>query len=177
MCLFKMKKYFILPVFLLLNIYSDAQSPEENLKNLGIILPKISSPIANYVNYVRTGNLIYFSGTGPSIEDQGFVKGKLGKDLTIDQGREAARITGINMIANLKNAIGDLSKVKKIVKVFGMVNSTESFTDQPKVINGFSDLMVAVFGEKGKHARSAVGMIALPLNMAVEIEMIVEVEE
>ena len=177
MCLFKMKKYFILPVFLLLNIYSDAQSPEENLKNLGITLPKISSPIANYVNYVRTGNLIYFSGTGPSIEDQGFVKGKLGKDLTIDQGREAARITGINMIANLKNAIGDLSKVKKIVKVFGMVNSTESFTDQPKVINGFSDLMVAVFGEKGKHARSAVGMIALPLNMAVEIEMIVEVEE
>jgi enamine deaminase RidA (YjgF/YER057c/UK114 family) len=172
-----MKKYFILPVFLLLNIYSDAQSPEENLKNLGITLPKISSPIANYVNYVRTGNLIYFSGTGPSIEDQGFVKGKLGKDLTIDQGREAARITGINMIANLKNAIGDLSKVKKIVKVFGMVNSTESFTDQPKVINGFSDLMVAVFGEKGKHARSAVGMIALPLNMAVEIEMIVEVEE
>ena len=177
MCLFKMKKYFILPVFLLLNIYSDAQSPEENLKNLGITLPKISSPIANYVNYVRTGNLIYFSGTGPSIEDQGFVKGKLGKDLTIDQGKEAARITGINMIANLKNAIGDLCKVKKIVKVFGMVNSTESFTDQPKVINGFSDLMVAVFGEKGKHARSAVGMIALPLNMAVEIEMIVEVED
>jgi enamine deaminase RidA (YjgF/YER057c/UK114 family) len=171
-----MKKYFILPVFLLLNIYSDAQSPEENLKNLGITLPKISSPIANYVNYVRTGNLIYFSGTGPSIEDQGFVKGKLGKDLTIDQGKEAARITCINMIANLKNVIGDLSKVKKIVKVFGMVNSTESFTDQPKVINGFSDLMVAVFGEKGKHARSAVGMIALPLNMAVEIEMIVEVE-
>lgn len=172
-----MKKYYILFAFLMFNLYGKAQSPEQNLKSLGIMLPKQSAPIANYVNYVRTGNLIYFSGTGPAIEDQGYVKGKLGKDLTIDQGREAARITGINMIANLKNAIGDLNKVKRIVKVLGMVNSAESFTDQPKVINGFSDLMVAVFGEKGKHARSAVGMMSLPMNMAVEIEMIVEVED
>ena len=172
-----MKKYYILFAFLMFNLYGKAQSPEQNLKSLGIMLPKQSAPIANYVNYVRTGNLIYFSGTGPAIEDQGYVKGKLGKDLTIDQGREAARITGINMIANLKNAIGDLNKVKRIIKVLGMVNSAESFTDQPKVINGFSDLMVAVFGEKGKHARSAVGMMALPMNMAVEIEMIVEVED
>ena len=172
-----MKKYYLLLLFLSLSIFSMAQTPEENLKSLGIVLPKQSSPIANYVNYVRTGNLIYFSGTGPSVEEQGYVKGKLGKDLTIDQGREAARITGVNMIANLKNAIGDLNKVKRIVKVLGMVNSTENFTDQPKVINGFSDLMVAVFGDKGKHARSAVGMMALPLNMAVEIEMIVEVED
>ena len=172
-----MKKTFLLLSFLTLSILVIAQSPEQNLKSLGIILPKQSAPIANYVNYVRTGNLIYFSGTGPAIEDQGYVKGKLGKDLTIDQGREAARITGINMIANLKNAIGDLNKVKRIVKVLGMVNSAENFTDQPKVINGFSDLMVAVFGEKGKHARSAVGMMALPMNMAVEIEMIVEVED
>ena len=172
-----MKKYYILFAFLMFNLYGRAQSPEQNLKSLGIMLPKQSAPIANYVNYVRTGNLIYFSGTGPAIEDQGYVKGKLGKDLTIDQGREAARITGINMIANLKNAIGDLNKVKRIVKVLGMVNSAENFTDQPKVINGFSDLMVAVFGEKGKHARSAVGMMALPMNMAVEIEMIVEVED
>ena len=172
-----MKKYYILFAFLMFILYGKAQSPEQNLKSLGIMLPKQSAPIANYVNYVRTGNLIYFSGTGPAIEDQGYVKGKLGKDLTIDQGREAARITGINMIANLKNAIGDLNKVKRIVKVLGMVNSAENFTDQPKVINGFSDLMVAVFGEKGKHARSAVGMMALPMNMAVEIEMIVEVED
>jgi enamine deaminase RidA (YjgF/YER057c/UK114 family) len=172
-----MKKTFLLLSFLTLSILVIAQSPEQNLKSLGIMLPKQSAPIANYVNYVRTGNLIYFSGTGPAIEDQGYVKGKLGKDLTIDQGREAARITGINMIANLKNAIGDLNKVKRIVKVLGMVNSAENFTDQPKVINGFSDLMVAVFGEKGKHARSAVGMMALPMNMAVEIEMIVEVED
>ena len=172
-----MKKYYILFAFLCLNIYSQAQSPEENLKALGIVLPKLSAPIANYVNYVRTGNLIYFSGSGPSVEGQGYVRGKLGKDMTIEQGREAARITGINLIASLKNAVGDLNKVKRIVKVLGMVNSTEDFTDQPKVINGFSDLMVAVFGEKGKHARSAVGMVSLPLNMAVEIEMIVEVEE
>ena len=124
-----MKKTFLLLSFLTLSILVIAQTPEENLKSLGITLPKQSSPIANYVNYVRTGNLIYFSGSGPSVEEQGYVKGKLGRDLTIDQGREAARITGINMIANLKNAIGDLSKVKRIVKVLGMVNSTESFTD------------------------------------------------
>lgn len=172
-----MKKYYLLFAFLLFNIYSQAQSPEENLKSLGITLPKQSAPIANYVNFVRTGNLIYFSGSGPSVEGQGYIKGKLGQDLTIDQGKEAARITGINIIANLKNAVGDLNKVKRIVKVLGMVNSTQDFTDQPKVMNGFSDLMVAVFGEKGKHARSAVGMVALPMNMAVEIEMIVEVED
>lgn len=172
-----MKIYYFLVAFLFLNIYSQAQSPEENLKALGITLPKQSNPIANYVNHVKTGNLIYFSGSGPSVEDGAYVRGKLGRDMTIEQGREAARITGINMIANLKHAVGDLNKVKRIVKVLGMVNSTESFTDQPKVINGFSDLMVAVFGEKGKHARSAVGMASLPLNMAVEIEMIVEVED
>jgi enamine deaminase RidA (YjgF/YER057c/UK114 family) len=172
-----MKKTYLLLAFLTFSILGIAQTPEQNLKSLGITLPKQSSPIANYVNYVRTGNLVYFSGTGPSVEEQGYIKGKLGKDLTIEQGQEAARITGINLIAKLKSAIGDLNKVKRIVKVLGMVNCTENFTDQPKVMNGFSDLMVAVFGEKGKHARSAVGMAALPMNMAVEIEMIVEVED
>ena len=172
-----MKKYYILFAFLCLNIYSQAQSPEENLKALGIVLPKLSAPIANYVTYVKTGNLIYFSGSGPDNAYKGVITGKLGKDITIEEAREAARHTGINLIATLKNAVGDLNKVKRIVKVYGMVNSTETFTDQPKVINGFSDLMVAVFGEKGKHARSAVGMASLPLNMAVEIEMIVEVED
>jgi enamine deaminase RidA (YjgF/YER057c/UK114 family) len=170
-------KFVMLLTFLCITMFCEAQTPEENLKALGITLPKLTAPIANYVTYVRTGNLIYFSGSGPSAEGQGYIKGKLGKDMTIEQGKEAARITGINLIANLKNAVGDLNKVKKIVKVLGMVNSTEDFTDQPKVINGFSDLMVAVFGEKGKHARSAVGMAALPMNMAVEIEMIVEVED
>ena len=172
-----MKKYYLLFAFLLFNIFSEAQSPEENLKALGIVLPKQSAPIANYVNYVRTGNLIFFSGSGPSVEDGGYVRGKLGKDMTIEQGKEAARITGINMIANLKNAVGDLNKVKRIVKVLGMVNCTPEYTAQPAVINGFSDLMVAVFGEKGKHARSAVGVGSLPNNMAVEIEVIVELED
>ena len=172
-----MKKIFILSFAILLNNISYSQNPEENLKKLGIILPEPNAPIANYVSYVRTGNLIYFSGSGPGESDGSFVKGKLGKDLTIDEGVKAARLTAINLIASLKKATSDLKKVKKIVKVFGMVNSAEGFTDQPKVINGFSDIMVAVFGEKGKHARSAVGMMALPLNMAVEIEMIVEVED
>jgi len=164
-------------LFLIFMSSSQAQTPEDKLKALGIILPQPDAPIANYVSYVRTGNLIYFSGSGPAESDGTFVKGKLGKDLTIEDGVKAAKLTGINLIASLKRATGDLNKVKRIVKVFGMVNSAEDFTDQPKVINGFSDLMVAVFGEKGRHARSAVGMMALPLNMAVEIEMIVEVED
>lgn len=172
-----LKKYYLAFFLLMSGFFCQAQDPEQNLKALGIVLPQLSSPIANYVNYAKTGNLIYFSGAGPGVKDKGTIKGKLGRDLTIEEGTEAARITGINMIASLKNAVGDLRKVKRIVKVFGMVNSTETFTDQPKVINGFSDLMVSIFGEKGRHARSAVGMIALPLNMAVEIEMIVEVED
>jgi enamine deaminase RidA (YjgF/YER057c/UK114 family) len=172
-----MKNICLLFILLFSMLKIEAQTPEENLKALGIILPQPNAPIANYVSYVRTGNLIYFSGSGPGESDGTFVKGKLGKDLTIEDGVKAAKLTGINLIASLKRATGDLNKVKRIVKVFGMVNSAEDFTDQPKVINGFSDLMVAVFGEKGRHARSAVGMMALPLNMAVEIEMIVEVED
>lgn len=172
-----MKRNLTLIVFILSINCIYAQSPEQNLKSLGIILPPTSAPIANYLKYVRTGNLIYFSGTGPSKSDGSLIKGKLGKDLNMEEGIEAARITGINLIASIKNAVGDLSKVKKIVKVLGMVNCTENFVDQPKVINGFSDLMVSVFGEKGKHARSAVGMNSLPMNMAIEIEMIIEVED
>ena len=171
-----MKKYYTILGLLLISIYCQAQSPEQNLKKLGITLQEPNAPVANYVNYVRTGNLIYFSGSGPGNEYKGVFKGKLGKDITIEEGAAAARHIGINLIASLKNAVGDLNKVKRIVKVLGMVNSTETFTDQPKVINGFSDLMIQVFGDKGKHARSAVGMISLPMNLAVEIEMIVEVE-
>ena len=144
---------------------------------MGIVLPKPSAPLYSYVSFTRTGNLIYLSGQGPKKADGSFITGKLGKDLSIEEGTEAAKLTGINLIATLQSAIGDLSKVKRIVKVFGMVNCAENFYDQPKVINGFSDLMVAVFGEKGKHARSAVGMIALPMNIAVEVEMIVEVSD
>ena len=147
------------------------------MQQLGIVLPKPSAPLYSYVSFTRTGNLIYLSGQGPKKADGSFITGKLGKDLSIEEGTEAAKLTGINLIATLQSAIGDLSKVKRIVKVFGMVNCAENFYDQPKVINGFSDLMVAVFGEKGKHARSAVGMIALPMNIAVEVEMIVEVSD
>ena len=154
-----------------------AQDAETKLKEKGIVLTTPSSPVANYVNAVRVGNLLYLAGKGPQKADNTFVTGKVGRDLTIEQGYEAARLTAINHLAVLKNELGSLNKVKRIVKVLGMVNCTEDFKDQPKVINGYSDLMVEIFGDKGKHARSAVGMYALPFNMAVEIEVIVEIEE
>jgi enamine deaminase RidA (YjgF/YER057c/UK114 family) len=154
-----------------------AQDAETKLKEKGIVLTPPSSPVANYVNAVRVGNLLYLAGKGPQKADNTYITGKVGKDLTIEQGYEAARITAINHLAVLKNELGSLNKVKRIVKVLGMVNCTEDFKDQPKVINGYSDLMVEIFGNNGKHARSAVGMYALPFNMAVEIEVIVEIEE
>lgn len=154
-----------------------AQTPEQNLEKLKIVLPKASQPVANYVNCVRVGNLLYLAGKGPSKPDNTYITGKLGKDLTIEQGYEAARLVAMAHLSVLKTELGDLKKVKRIVKVLGMVNCTDNFTDQPKVINGYSDLMVAIFGEKGKHARSAVGMYALPMNIAVEVEVIVEVED
>jgi enamine deaminase RidA (YjgF/YER057c/UK114 family) len=157
-------------------IMATAQTPEEKLKELKVELFKPTAPMANYVKVVRTGNLLFLSGHGPTRADGSNITGKVGRDLTTEQGYEAAKQTGIALLSTLKAEIGDLSKVKRIVKVLGMVNCTENFTDQPKVINGFSDLMVAVFGDKGRHARSAVGMYALPSNIAVEIEMIVEVE-
>ena len=172
-----MKKILIACLVLCIVQVSYAQNAESKLKEMGIVLPVAGTPIANYVKWVRTGNLIFLSGHGPEDKTKGgYITGKLGKDLTIEEGYAAARLTGISLLASLKAAVGDLSKVKRIVKVLGMVNSTEHFTDQPKVINGFSDLMVAVFGDAGKHARSAVGMTSLPFNMVVEIEMVVEVE-
>lgn len=172
-----MKRLFLLWVLLVVGFAAAAQTPEEKLKELGIVLPPASKPIANYVNAVRSGNLIFLAGKGPKRADGTDVTGKVGKDLTIEQGYEAAKLVAINQLAALKAEIGDFKKVKRIVKVLGMVNCEGSFTEQPKVINGFSDLMVAVFGEKGKHARSAVGMHALPNNIAVEIELVVEVED
>lgn len=153
-----------------------AQDAEKKIIEQGIELFKPTPPMANYVKAVRTGNLIFLAGHGPTKADGTNIQGKVGKDLTIEQGYEAARQTGIAILSTLKAEVGDLNKVKRIVKVLGMVNCIDTFTDQPKVINGFSDLMVAVFGEKGKHARSAVGMNALPSNIAVEVEMIVEIE-
>jgi len=151
--------------------------PEARLKELGITLPAPPQPVANYVNGVRTGNLIFLAGKGPKRADGSEIIGKLGADVTIEQGYEGARLTAINQLAVLKEMLGDLKKVKRIVKVLGMVNSDPSFVEQPKVINGFSDLMVAVFGDRGRHARAAVGMASLPRGQAVEIEMIVEVED
>lgn len=152
-------------------------NPEGKLKELGIELNTPSAPVANYVNAVRTGNLIFLAGKGPTLPNGENIQGKVGADLTIEEGYEAARVTAINQLSVLKAELGNLNKVKRCVKVLGMVNAAPDFTDHPKVINGYSDLMVAVFGEKGKHARAAVGMGSLPSNIAVEIEMIVEVQD
>ena len=151
--------------------------PEAKLKELGITLPEPPKPVANYVNGVRTGNLIFLAGKGPKRADGREITGKLGREISIEEGYEAARLTAINQLSVLKAMLGDLNKVKRIVKVLGMVNSDPSFVEQPAVINGFSDLMVEVFGDRGRHARAAVGMASLPRGQAVEIEMIVEVIE
>ncbi|WP_192348495.1 RidA family protein [Algoriphagus sp. Y33] len=168
-----MKLIKFIPVLALLCIpfVAHSQTPEQQLERLGVALPEVGVPIANYVKWRQVGNLLYLSGTGPKIF------GKVGEDLTEEEGYQAARETGIEIIAILKAATGDLSKIKQFVKVLGMVNSGPDFTKQPAVINGFSDLIVEVFGDKGKHARSAVGVAALPNNMAVEIEVIVELIE
>jgi enamine deaminase RidA (YjgF/YER057c/UK114 family) len=173
-----MKCSFLFIMFLICSSGVVAQKVDydKKLKELGIELYAPTKPMANYVKAVRTGNLLFLAGHGPTKADGSNITGKVGADLTIEQGYEAAKQTAISILSTLKGELGDLNKVKRVVKVLGMVNCTDTFTDQPKVINGFSDLMVAVFGEKGKHARSAVGMNALPSNIAVEIEIIVEVE-
>jgi len=170
-------KTILVIVGLCLTIVGISQTPEERLTQLGLTLSTVPAPAANYVNVVRTGNLLFLAGKGPGKPDGKFVTGKVGEDLSVEQGYEAARLTALAQLAVLKNELGDLSKVKRIVKVLGMVNCTPYFIDQSKVMNGYSDLMVEVFGEKGKHARSSVGMCSLPFNIAVEVEMIVEVED
>ena len=151
--------------------------PEAKLRALNITLPSPPQPVANYVNGVRAGNLIFLAGKGPKRADGTEMTGKLGQDVSIEEGYEGARLTAINQLAVLKTMLGDLRKVKRIVKVLGMVNADPSFVEQSQVINGFSDLMVEVFGERGKHARAAVGMATLPRGQAVEIELVVEVYE
>ena len=151
-----------------------AGGAEARLKELNIVLPPDAAPIANFVNSVQTGNLLFLAGNTPG-SDWPF-KGKVGKEVTLDQGYQSARQAGIIMLGKIRTALGSLDRVNRIVKVLGMVNSADGFGDQPRVVNGFSDLMVSVFGEAiGKHARSAVGMAGLPGNAAVEVEMIVEV--
>jgi len=173
-----MKKFFSLLIIVLVNpAVINAQDAETKLKEKGIVLAVPSNPVANYVNAVRVGNLLYLSGKGPTKPDNTIITGKVGRDLTTEQGYEAARLTAINHLAVIKSELGSLNRVKRIVKVLGMVNCTEDFKDQPKVINGYSDFMVEIFGDRGKHARSAVGMYALPFNMAVEVEVIVEIAD
>jgi enamine deaminase RidA (YjgF/YER057c/UK114 family) len=147
----------------------------ERLHELGIEIPAPPAPMANYVGAVRTGNLVFVSGHGPRRADGTVVTGKLGRELTVEEGYEAARLVMIQCLASLQQEIGDLERVTRIVKLLGMVNCTEDFGQHPQVINGASDLLVAIFGDRGKHARSAVGMQMLPVGIAVEIEMVVEV--
>lgn len=155
-----------------------ATSPEARLKELNLTLPSPARPVARYKMAVRHGNLLYISGHGPArLSDRTPVTGRCGADLNLDQGKESARAVGLNILATLRDQLGSLDKVKRLVKTLGMVNSTADFLDHPKVINGFSELMADVFGEDaGVGARSAVGMGALPGNIAVEIECIFEVE-
>ena len=171
-----MKKSIIL-FALFISLSAAAQVDyDKKLKDLGITLTEPSKPVANYVKAVRTGNLIFLAGHAPVKPDGSYVTGKVGRDLTVEQGYEAAKLTAISLLSTLKAEVGDFNKVKRVVKVLGMVNCHSDFGDHPKVINGCSDLFVAVFGDKGKHARSSVGMNSLPMNTSVEIEIIVEVE-
>ena len=150
---------------------------EDKLKQMGLSLPEPPPPGGNYIPAVRTGNLVFLSGVTPRRPDGTPFAGKLGKDLTVEEGYQAAQICALNLLANLKKAIGDLDKVTHVVKLLGMVNSDPDFTQPPAVVNGCSDLLVEVFGDKGRHARSAVGLATLPGGVAVEIEMIAEVSE
>jgi enamine deaminase RidA (YjgF/YER057c/UK114 family) len=148
---------------------------EQRLKKLGILLPAPNAPVANYVPYVLSGSLLFISGQ-ISNGSQGVVKGKLGGTLTLDEGVAAARLCAINLMAQMNAALeGDLDRVARVVKLGGFVNCVPEFEDQPKVVNGASDLMVAVFGDKGRHARAAVGAPSLPMGAAVEIDAVVEV--
>jgi enamine deaminase RidA (YjgF/YER057c/UK114 family) len=151
-------------------------SVEQRLKDLGLELPAVSAPVANYVNAVRTGNLLFLSGKIPVTADGQMMKGKVGADVTTEEAAKHARLVGLHLIAVLKAELGSLDKVRRVVKLLGMVNATPEYGDQPKVINGCSDLFVEVFGEKGRHARSAVGVGSLPNGVTVEVEAIVEVE-
>jgi len=151
---------------------------ELRLRNLGIELPPTPKPIGNYIGGVRVGNLLFMSGCGPRRNDGTFIIGKLGADLSVEQGYDAARVVALNMLANIRSVLGSLDRIERVVKVLGMVNCTPDFSAMPKVINGFSDLFVEVLGsERGCGARSAVGHAALPNQIAVEVEMVLLVSE
>ena len=171
-----MKRITLLLMMLVCVTAQAGDSPEDRIKALGIKLFEKGTPTANYVYAVQTGNLLFTAGHISSDGQGNRITGKLGKDLTVAEGQAAARMSAVSLLSTLKQELGDLNRVKRIVKVTGMVNATPEFKDHSSVVNGFSDVMVEVFGEKGKHARSAVGMSSLPVNAAIEIEMILEIE-
>jgi enamine deaminase RidA (YjgF/YER057c/UK114 family) len=145
--------------------------PEEKLKRMGLTLPDLPKPVANYVSYKRAGDMLYLSGQGPRRNDGTLMTGRVGKDVSVSVAYEHARLVGLGLLAAMKQAAGDLDKVE-VIKVLGMVNGVPDFKEQPQVINGCSDLFVEVLGDKGRHARSAVGMGSLPMNISVEIEAV-----
>lgn len=150
---------------------------ESRLAEIGVILPDVPKPVASYVPAVRSGNLLFLSGQLCTVDGELKYRGKVGKEVSLEDACEAAKAAAINSLTVIKQQIGSLDKVKRIVKVVGYVASDPNFSEQPKVVNGTSDFLVEVFGEKGSHARSAVGVASLPLNVPVEVEMIVEIEE
>lgn len=150
---------------------------EEKIQELGIEIPEPPQPMGAYVPYVRAGAFVYIAGEKATVKDRLVFKGKVGKDLTLQEGYEAARIAGLNCLGSLKAAVDDLDRIERIVKVVGYVNSAEGFTDQPKVINGASELLLSIFGDRGKHARVAVGVNELPSDSPVEVEMIAKLKE
>lgn len=152
------------------------QTPDQKLTQLGIQLPELPDALGSYVDMVRVGDLIFLSGKGPRTADGVYITGKVGQDLTAEQGYQAARLTAVNQLAVLRKNLGSLDKIKRVVKVNGYVNTTASFTEQSRVINGFSDLIIEVFGDAGKHARTSIGVNSLPLGMPVEVELIVELK-
>ena len=149
---------------------------ERKLQAMGLTLPSAPAPVANYVRAVQAGDLVFLSGHGPTRDGAWVYRGKLGREFSVAEGYEAAKLVMLNCLASLKEAVGDLDRVRRVVKLLGMVNSTPDFTRHPEVVNGASDLLVALYGERGRHARSAVGMVGLPFDIPVEIEMIVQVQ-
>jgi enamine deaminase RidA (YjgF/YER057c/UK114 family) len=172
-----MRRFICLLFITFLGAAAYAGSPEENLESLGIELPEVSPSIANYVSAVRTGDLLFLAGHLPRDEAGAVITGKLGADMDVEAGYAAARGAAVALLATLKAELGELDRVVRVVKVFGMVNATDDFTSHSQVINGCSDLLGEVFGDQGRHARAAAGFSSLPLGAAVEIEMIVEIRD
>ena len=155
----------------------SGQSPEARLEALGLTLPDPPKPVANYVGAVAVGNILFVSGHGPVRDGEHFFIGKLGRDMEVEEGKQAAQLVALNMLATIKAQLGELGRVKRVAKLLCLVNSSPDFRRQPEVANGASDLFVEIFGpERGKHARSAIGMGALPFGIAVEIEGVSEIE-